>query len=98
MESSFKQISDIHFSLHSVITRKSEGSETDLKELFYYWISGRSQDEDYRDIDWLTSPISRTDFPDDITWPDIIDYAEGLACKKMSLSQTENDVVSARRF
>lgn len=93
METPFKQISDIHFSLHSVIIRQSEGTEIDLKELFYFWISGRSatEAEDYHDIDWLTSPISRTDFPDDITWADIIDYAEGLPCKKLSLSQTEND-------
>ena len=91
MESSYKQISDIHFSLHSVITRKSEGTDYDLKELFYLWISARTEDEDYRDIDWLCSPVSKTDFPDDIRWSDIIDYAEGLACKRMSLSQTEND-------
>ena len=91
MKSSYKQISDIHFSLHSVITRQSEGSDYDLKELFYRWISARTEDEDYRDIDWLCSPVSKTDFPDDILWSDIIDYAEGLACKRMSLSQTEND-------
>lgn len=91
MKSSYKQISDIHFSLHSVITRQSEGSDYDLKELFYRWISARTEDEDYRDIDWLCSPVSKTDFPDDILWSDIIDYAEGIACKRMSLSQTEND-------
>ena len=37
MESSYKQISDIHFSLHSVITRQSEETDFDLKELFYRW-------------------------------------------------------------
>ena len=78
MEEAFKQISDIHFSLHSVITRKSETSDFDLKESFYRWVSGRSEHEDYRDIDWLASPVSKTDFPDDITWADIIDYSEGL--------------------
>ena len=91
MEAVFKPISDIHFSLHSVITRKSEASDFDLKESFYRWVAGRSEDEDYRDIDWLASPVSKTDFPDDITWADIIDYSEGLPCKKLSLSQTEND-------
>ena len=91
MEEAFKQISDIHFSLHSVITRKSEASDFDLKESFFRWVSGRSEYEDYRDIDWLASPVSKTDFPDDITWADIIDYSEGLPCKKLSLSQTEND-------
>ena len=98
MESSFKPITDIHFSLHSVITRQSEGTDVDLKELFYLWISGRPADEDYRDIDWLTSPISKTDFPDDITWADIINYAEGLPCKKQSLSQTENDELKILRM
>ena len=58
MEYSYKQISDIHFSLHSVITRQSEETDFDLKELFYRWISARTEDEDYRDIDWLCSPIS----------------------------------------
>ena len=82
MEEAFKQISDIHFSLHSVITRKSEVSDFNLKESFYRWVSGRNEYEDYRDIDWLASPVSKTDFPDDITWADIIDYSEGLPCKK----------------
>ncbi|MCR4741437.1 MAG: DEAD/DEAH box helicase family protein [Treponema sp.] len=91
MELSYKQISDIHFSLHSVITKQSEATEYDLKKLFYRWISARTEYEDYYDIDWLCSPISKTDFPDDILWSDIIDYAEGLPCKKHSLSQTEND-------
>lgn len=91
MESSYKQISDINFSLHSVITRQSKSSDYDLKELFYRWISARTENEDYRDIDWLCSPVSKTDFPDDIQWSDIIDYAEGLSCKRLSLSHSEND-------
>lgn len=91
LESSYKQITDIHFSLHSVITRQSEETDFDLKALFYRWISARTEDEDYRDIDWLCSPISKTDLPDDIMWSDIIDYAEGIPCKRRSLSQTEND-------
>ena len=91
MKSSFKQITDIHFSLHSVITRQSEETDFDLKELFYRWISARTEDEDYRDIDWLCSPISKTDLPGDIMWSDIIDYAEGIPCKRRLLSQTEND-------
>ena len=91
MEFSYKQITNIHFSLHSVITRQSEETDFDLKALFYRWISARTEDEDYRDIDWLCSPISKTDLPDDIMWSDIIDYAEGIPCKRRSLSQTEND-------
>lgn len=91
LESSYKQITDIHFSLHSVITRQSEETDFNLKELFYRWISVRTEDEDYRDIDWLCSPISKTDLPGDIMWSDIIDYAEGIPCKRRSLSQTEND-------
>ncbi|MBE6353967.1 SNF2-related protein [Treponema sp.] len=91
MEPFFKHISDIHFSLHSVIVRQSEGTDFDLKKLFYRWISARNENEDYHDIDWISSPISKTDLPDDILWSDIIDYAEGLPCKRRSLSQTEND-------
>ena len=91
MEPFFKHISDIHFSLHSVIVRQSEGTDFDLKKLFYRWISVRNENEDYHDIDWISSPISKTDLPDDILWSDIIDYAEGLPCKRRSLSQTEND-------
>ena len=91
MEPFFKHISDIHFSLHSVIVRQSEGTDFDLKNLFYRWISARNENEDYHDIDWISSPISKTDLPDDILWSDIIDYAEGLPCKRRSLSQTEND-------
>lgn len=91
MGNSFKLISDIHFSLHSVITRSLAGSDNDLKKLFFQWISGRQEGEDFLDIDWLSSPVSKTDFPDEITWADIVDYAEGISCKKVSLSQTEND-------
>jgi len=91
VEPFFKHISDIHFSLHSVIVRQSEGTDFDLKKLFYRWISARNENEDYHDIDWISSPISKTDLPDDILWSDIIDYAEGLPCKRRSLSQTEND-------
>lgn len=90
-----KGLQNIHFSLHSVITKKSQETEFNLKKLFYMWISGKNDstdsDKDYTNIDWLCSPISKTDFPEEINWQDIIDYAEGIPLEKLSLSETEND-------
>ena len=90
-----KGLQNIHFSLHSVITKKSQVTEFNLKKLFYMWISGKNDstdsDKDYTNIDWLCSPISKTDFPEEINWQDIIDYAEGIPLEKLSLSETEND-------
>ena len=90
-----KGLQNIHFSLHSVITIKSQETEFNLKKLFYMWISGKNDapdsDKDYTKIDWLCSPISKTDFPEEIKWQDIIDYAEGIPLEKLSLSETEND-------
>lgn len=90
-----KGLQNIHFSLHSVITKKSQETEFNLKKLFYMWISGKNDstdsDKDYTKIDWLCSPISKTDFPEEIKWQDIIDYAEGIPLEKLSLSETEND-------
>ena len=90
-----KGLQNIHFSLHSVITKKSQETEFNLKKLFYMWISGKNDapdsDKDYTNIDWLCSPISKTDFPEEIKWQDIIDYAEGIPLEKLSLSETEND-------
>ena len=91
----WKGLQNIHFSLHSVITKKSQETEFNLKKLFYMWISGKNDapdsDKDYTKIDWLSSPISKTDFPEEIKWQDIIDYAEGIPLEKLSLSETEND-------
>ena len=91
----WKGLQNIHFSLHSVITIKSQETEFNLKKLFYMWISGKNDapdsDKDYTKIDWLCSPISKTDFPEEIKWQDIIDYAEGIPLEKLSLSETEND-------
>lgn len=90
-----KGLQNIHFSLHSVITKKSQETEFNLKKLFYMWISSKNDapdsDKDYTKIDWLCSPISKTDFPEEIKWQDIIDYAEGIPLEKLSLSETEND-------
>lgn len=91
----WKGLQNIHFSLHSVITKKSQETEFNLKKLFYMWISGKNDapdsDKDYTKIDWLCSPISKTDFPEEIKWQDIIDYAEGIPLEKLSPSETEND-------
>ena len=93
-----KNLEDIHFSLHSVIVKCSERTKFDLKQLFYTWISGKNASENYRKIDWLYSPVSKTDFPQNIEWTDIIDYAEGLPFKKHSLTKTENEELRIQRM
>lgn len=84
-----KTISDIHFSVHSVIT------DWQLKNKFLHWVAG---DNDYRVIDWLSSPVSKTEFPEEISWQDIIDYTEGIPFNSRSLSETENDMLKILRM
>ncbi len=84
-----KTIADIHFSVHSVIT------DLQLKYNFLYWVAG---DNDYRVIDWLSSPVSKTDFPEEISWQDIIDYTECIPFNNRSLSETENDMLKILRM
>ena len=93
-----KLFNDIHFSIHSVLVQWLPSRRIDLKRSFYHWICcGTAELEgdwgynDYRVINWLESPVSKTDFPDGIEWDDILDYANGLSLKRKSLSQTEND-------
>lgn len=84
-----KTISDIHFSVHSVIT------DWQLKNKFLLWVAG---DNDYRVIDWLSSPVSKTEFPEEISWQDIIDYTDGIPFNSRSLSGTENDMLKILRM
>lgn len=84
-----KTISDIHFSIHSVIT------DWQLKNKFLLWVAG---DNDYRAIDWLSSPVSKTEFPEEISWQDIIDYTDGIPFNSRSLSGTENDILKILRM
>lgn len=84
-----KTISDIHFSVHSVIT------DWQLKNKFLLWVAG---DNDYRVIDWLSSPVSKTEFPEEISWQDIIDYTDGIPFNSRSLSETENDMLKILRM
>lgn len=84
-----KTISDIHFSIHSVIT------DWQLKNKFLLWVAG---DNDYSVIDWLSSPVSKTEFPEEISWQDIIDYTDGIPFNSRSLSETENDMLKILRM
>lgn len=84
-----KTISDIHFSIHSVIT------DWQLKSKFLHWVAG---DNDYRVIDWISSPVSKTEFPEEISWQDIIDYTDGIPFNSRSLSETENDMLKILRM
>lgn len=84
-----KTISDIHFSVHSVIT------DWQLKNKFLLWVAG---DNDYSVIDWLSSPVSKTEFPEEISWQDIIDYTDGIPFNSRSLSETENDMLKILRM
>ena len=81
-----------------MIVKCSERTEVDLKQLFYTWISGKNASENYQKIDWLYSPVSKTDFPENIEWSDIIDYAESLPFKNHSLTKTEIEELRIQRM
>ena len=84
-----KTIADIHFSVHSVITDRN------LKRMFYEWVTGT---KNIKVIDWLSSPISKTEFPEDISWQDVLDYSEGIPFTNRSLSGTEGDILRLLRM
>ena len=84
-----KTISDIHFSIHSVLVTD------ELKHKFYEWVSGNKF---YHVIDWLSSPVSKTEFPEDISWQDVVDYSEGISFTNRSLSGTEGDMLRLQRM
>ncbi len=85
-----KTIADIHFSVHSVLV------DWELKSKFYCWVAGDS--DDYVNIDWLSSPISKTEFPDNISWQDVIGYVEGFPFNNRSLSGTEGEILRLLRM
>ena len=84
-----KTISDIHFSIHSVIV------DSEIKTKFYRWVAG---DNFYNIIDWLSSPISKTEFPEGISWQDVLDYSEGIPFTNRSLSGTEGEMLKILRM
>ena len=86
-----KTISDIHFSIRSVLVKNN----IRLKVKFFDWIAGG---ENWREIDWLSSPISKSEFPDGISWQDIIDYAEDIPFTNRSLSGTEGEILKILRM
>ena len=85
----FKTIDEIHFSIHSVLVT------LELRHKFYEWVSGNTF---INVIDWLSSPISKTEFSDDISWGDVIAYSEGHPFTNRSLSDTESDMLRLLRM
>ena len=84
-----KKIDEIHFSIHSVLVTD------ELKHKFYEWVTG---DKFYSPIDWLSSPISKTEFPEDISWQDVLDYSEGISFTNRSFSESEDDMLRLLRM
>lgn len=83
-------LKDIHFSIHSLIV------DDDLRLQFLDWVAGS---KDYRQIDWLASPISKTEFPDEISWHDVIDYTfKVVPFYNRSLSETNGDILKIQRM
>ncbi|MBO4639914.1 MAG: DEAD/DEAH box helicase family protein [Treponema sp.] len=82
-------LKDIHFSIHSLIV------DDDLRLQFLDWVAGS---KDYNQIDWLASPISKTEFPDDISWSDVIDYTFKIPFTNRSLSTTNGDILKIQRM
>ena len=82
-------LKDIHFSIHSLIV------DDDLRLQFLDWVAGS---KDYNQIDWLASPISKTEFPDDISWSDVIDYTFKIPFTNHSLSTTEGEILKIQRM
>ena len=84
-----KTIADIHFSIHSVLVT------AELKHKFYVWGTGGWNSYS---IDWLSSPISKTEFPEGLSWEDVVDYAEGISFANKGLSGTEGDAQKILRM
>ena len=84
-----KTIADIHFSVHSVL------ATMELKRKFYRWGSGGGNSYS---IDWLSSPLSKTEFPEGISWEDVVDYSEGISFTNHGLSGTEGDALKILRM
>ena len=82
-------LKDIHFSIHSLIV------DDDLRLQFLDWVAGS---KDYNQIDWLASPISKTEFPDEISWHDVIDYTFKVPFYNRSLSDTNGDILKIQRM
>lgn len=82
----------IHFALNSQLAEdfiishyREDGSieELDLVDSFVLWAQNRTIDtqESRWQIDFSTANISRDDFPENVSWHDIIDFIEGKSVK-----------------
>lgn len=89
-----KTISDIHFSLHSILTDDS------LRHKFYEWATGQELDKLIpRTLDFVFSPIRQSDFPKYIEWADVVDYAEKIPFRKKSgISKIRNEQLRIQRI
>ena len=84
-----KTLAEIHFSIHSLIV------DDDFRLKFLDWVAGS---KDYNRIDWLASPISKTEFPEEISWHDVIDYTFKIPFANRSLSATNGDMLKIQRM
>ena len=84
-----KTLAEIHFSIHSLIV------DDDFRLKFLDWVAGS---KDYNQIDWLASPISKTEFPEEISWHDVIDYTFKIPFINRSLSETNGDMLKIQRM
>lgn len=82
-------LSEIHFSIHSLIV------DDNFRLQFLDWVAGS---KDYNQIDWLASPISRTEFPKEISWQDVIDYTFKIPFRNRSLSDTHGEMLKIQRM
>lgn len=86
----FKRIEDIHFSVLSVIV------DYGLRTKFFAWATGKNTD--FESVDWLCSPISKSDFPEGVEWPDIMDYACKVSGRRSSLSKLQDQELKIARM
>ena len=86
----FKRIEDIHFSVLSVIV------DYGLRTKFFAWATGKNTD--FESVDWLCSPISKSDFPEGVEWPDIMDYACKVSGRRSSLSKLQDQELKIARL
>ncbi|MDO4507213.1 MAG: SNF2-related protein [Spirochaetales bacterium] len=87
---SFKAMDEIHFSVHSVLTDEI----WHLKNQFFEWVAGDSEDIK-SEIDLMTSPLNKSDIPEEIRWCDIVEYCCGIPMQRQ-MGMTEGQIEELR--
>lgn len=87
-----KNISDIHFSVHSILTDQK------LMDNFFWWVAGVNPQSDYHFIDYLNSPITKSLFSESITWTDIINYCQGIKYVNNKVTEIELEELRIKRI